>query len=118
MSDLNHTPGPWELGVNYFPENGSPGSCELSQVGEMATLATICIPQPNRSGHHEGLANAKLIKSSPELLESLQLALEALAVSHAAFALSFMQDSKFDNARKLVSRSMESAIATIASATT
>lgn len=72
MNPPKHTPGPWECGSFYYPETNSPGSCEITQTGEMGILAIVTLPRPNRSGHNEGRANARLIAAAPDLLAACE----------------------------------------------
>lgn len=67
---MGHTLGPWTKGGFYYPLSGAYGSCEITRTGEMAVLATVCLPAEDRSGHQEGRANATLIAAAPDLLKA------------------------------------------------
>lgn len=66
---------PFEIGRFYYPENGTPGECEITQVGELGILAKVCLPVAGRSGHEEGKANAALLAHAANCVEELVEAL-------------------------------------------
>ena len=72
MSETKHTPGPWTNGVMV----GVSGA-------HKAGLDLAFITSPLESRRAECEANARLIAAAPDLLESLQLAVEYLAEWHS-----------------------------------
>jgi hypothetical protein len=82
LRELNskRTQGEWQSGSCYYPADGSCGSCEITQVGEMGILAIISLPAHGRPAHKEGHANMRFItaitNSATELLNDAAKVLE------------------------------------------
>jgi hypothetical protein len=83
---VGHTPGPWAP-MESWPDNVVPAlhvtrslGCSIypKQDAEYATVIALCCGSdyadefPNRIGHQEAEANARLIAAAPELLAALQ----------------------------------------------
>ena len=74
---MSHTPGPWQ------------GGLQISSSRETNIIAHIQTRFPklngysntNGVGHYEALANAKLIRAAPELLEALVFCLSFLTAN-------------------------------------
>jgi len=73
---MARTPGRWEFGRFYYPDDGTIGTCEVTPHGEFATLATVYLTAKGRPAHGEGEANARLMAAAPELLASLREMIE------------------------------------------
>jgi hypothetical protein len=79
MGEVKHTPGPWRIAqeefglymVGHTPINTMKPHGRLQWDG-LAQVATIVDGNEN----HEGVANARLIATAPELLEVLEAIIE------------------------------------------
>lgn len=63
---VKHTPGPWEVRT----VDGSIGSIDAVCGIQVAQAQEISVLDRN-TGHHQRLANTRLIAAAPELLEAL-----------------------------------------------
>jgi hypothetical protein len=80
MSKFKHTPGPWKVEIQQYPEGSHICVADnagdwVADCGKMSTLP---------SNNKEATANAKLISAAPDLLEALIDAADELEVYDAS----------------------------------
>lgn len=89
MSQANHTPGPWNShGDRVWSEFAGINRSERSNL---IALSSYKLKMPDS----ERTANLKLIAAAPDLLAALEVASSVMACHE-------LQDSQYDNARKVV----------------
>lgn len=80
MTNVKHTPGPWQIEGRY---HGPLGSIYLSTMHPMPIFEL----QPIVGDRDEHLANARLIAAAPELLDALKEIIEVLRKEAAGTVL-------------------------------
>ncbi len=111
MSDVNHTPGPWEVVADQF-ETGQ------FQVVDVATQCSIidsynggCASDPSPTEYFFSEANARLIAAAPELLDALvdllphaEKAIEELNAKMCGSLYPAINDAKVKRARTAIAK--------------
>jgi hypothetical protein len=72
--NTQHTPGPWSVELDHA--TNTPEFIRTHIDGEMHDIASLLCDETGNAS-----ANARLIRSAPELLDAAQLALRALNVA-------------------------------------
>lgn len=76
---ITHTPGPWKIRITESRPNHASGNLKgfiITEGDDGAEIARVC-PMPHPV--HVNPANVALIASSPEMLDALKLAHDALS---------------------------------------
>jgi hypothetical protein len=80
IKTTQHTPGPWEVAIEIFDNDGMPETA-IQAINSGATVAVALDFGPNNPNMRT--ANARLIAAAPDLLDALKDAY-ALTIGHAA----------------------------------
>ncbi len=74
MSEIKHTPGPWEISAKLGTPSVVKGGVTRQYVNgtNQDQLFMVCSVQDDNGGAAAQIANARLIAAAPDLLEALE----------------------------------------------
>ena len=103
MSSMSaqHTPGPWAF-ARYSKRRFG-----IGQAGEGAFFMLECVHDDTESP--QAIGDARLMKSSPELLSVVEKFVDAASTSPDALAFSLMCDTFIEEARAAIAKATGSA---------